>query len=192
MKKALVLSLALIALVTAPAFAAVSLSAKQVESFIASMGSVDTLADEMAKEGKQEALQANMQAMTNEGFLPYTSSIKVLKDKFGGDYEKLGGIVKKHGFSSQEEWAGIGDAVMLSYMALKAEESNPNYAAASAQMTPEMMANLPPETRAQVEQGMKMMNAIKAAPAEHKSVVKPFIPNIEQWINAQTKAAAPQ
>ncbi len=169
------------------AFAAMPLSAKQVESFLGSMKSVDSLTDEMKAAGKQEALQAEMDKRAGVTFTPYVNSVTILKEKYGPEYGKLGDIVKKHGFSSQEEWANVGDAVMLSYMALKAEKE-PGFEKAATELTPEMMAQIPPETRAQVEKTMKMMNAIKAAPAEHKQVVTPFIADIDKWIGEQQAA----
>lgn len=169
----------------APAsFAASALDAKKVEKFVGSISAVNALSATMKEEGKQEALQADMDVLAGDDFRPYTNSVVVLKEKFPGDYAKLGGIVKQHGFSSQDEWAGVGDAVMISYMAIKAEETAPGYDSdMGTELTPEIMAQLPPESRAQVEKTMKMMKALRSAPAENKAAVTPFVASIDKLIN---------
>lgn len=172
---AAVLTLAVI-VAAGPAHAA--LQTKQVENFIASMGPVNDLAEEVN-------FQADPGAHADgDEFAPYATGLKVMKESEAAAYDKLGSIVKKHGFSSQEEWASVGDAIFLAFVAVKAEEANPGFTAAGMQdIPPEMLEKMPPEARAQFETTMKMVRAVGAVPVEDKTLVKPFLPQIERAIS---------
>ncbi len=169
---------------SAAAFAG-ELTSDLAGKFVGSMSDVMTMSEDMRREGKDEVITAAAQPAPGDAvFAPYAKSIAVLKEKFPADYKKLGGLVSKHGFNSAESWATTGDDVMLSYVALKTLESNPQ-AMASLQamdnMTPEMLAMMPPEAKAQMEQAKVMMQMVGAVPPANREAVKPFAGEIENW-----------
>lgn len=175
--KKIVLFLAVIAAVAvaihSPA-AAMSLKAKQVENFIASMGPVNTLTNEIDFQSKADF-------STAKEFSPFSLGLESLKANEASAYKKLGQIVKGHGFSSQEDWASTGDAVMLAFIAVKAEQDNPGLTELQ-EFPPEMLEQMPPETRAQFETTMKMVRAVRAVPPENKTAVTPYLDKIEAAI----------
>jgi hypothetical protein len=123
-------------------------------------------------------------------FSPYTAGIASLKEKFPADYTQLAGIVGKHGFSSAETWAATGNEVVKSYMALKMENLGPAGSAMMQNLSPDMLAKLPPEAREQVERSKKMMDSAAAVPAANKEAMRPYMSEFEGW--AQKAAAEHQ
>lgn len=166
------------------------LSGDQVQRFVASMKEVNVLGEEMEKAGKNEVLRKKMQPMEGEKFAPYTKSSGLLKTEFPDDYKKLGTVVSGHGFSSVEDWAGTADSVMHAYMANKMGEPKKQLEAAKAQMTPEMMAAMPPEAQAQMKQGMQMMEALSQVSQSDRDAVAQYTGQIDEMIKKAESAQA--
>lgn len=74
-------------------------------------------------------------------------------------------IVKSNGFKSLNQWAEVGNGIFGAYMALQFEETDMS---GMEQMTPEMMAQLPPQAQAM----FKMIDATKNVPAEDKELMR--------------------
>ena len=195
--------LAIIALIVPGASiaqAAQSLSPDQVEKFVSSMDDVQVLSDAMKKDGKNEVIGKKIgEPKEGDEFTPYSRAVDVLKTEFPVDYKELGEVVAKHGFKSQEEWATTGDNVMAAYISSKIDpEAEKKMAAAQAQMTPEMVAKMPPEAVARMKQGMAMMATLKKVPAENREAVAAHKEKLEAFMNkemaenkAEAKTAAP-
>ena len=181
--RAILFFVIVLAAFSGPASAAQTLSADQVKQFVEAMPEIMAFSDGMKREGKDAILQtAILPGPGSQDFAPYRHGLVALKEKFPADYGKLGKIVGRHGFPSQENWAETADGVMLSYMAVKMIEDAPNGMAAMEQeMNAEMMASLPPEAKAQMEQLKAMMQAVRSVPAENRDAVRPFVPEIDQW-----------
>lgn len=169
---------ALLLFVCSPAIAADTLQTRDVERFVSSIDDIDQFARDMENEGKDDVLAAEP---IGASFAPYTSSIEPMKNQYPADYQRLGSIVSTHGFSSVEEWASVGDSVMLTYIAMKMERENPEFSEMASQITPEMMAMMPPEAQAQMQQSLMLMDAISDVPASNKQVVGPFMPQLDAW-----------
>jgi hypothetical protein len=197
--------IAAIALVSMTAFsfapvkamaADVALTEALIKQFMATMPDIQAFSTGMEKSGKgaalEEAFKANA-ANAGSNLTPYSAGIASLKEKFPADYAQLAGIVGKHGFSSAESWADTGNEVIKSYMALKMENMGPAATAMMQNMSPDMLAKLPPEARAQVEKSKKMMDEAAAVPAAEKEAMRPHMSEFENWAQkaaAERKTAA--
>lgn len=159
--------------------AAENLTTVQTQHFIDAMSEISTLSEDMRKSGHDKEIEKEIQAQAGDGtFSPLMKGMPIMHEKFPADYQALTGIVTKHGFSSPEDWASVGDRVMLSYMSIK-NDANPQMAAVVNQMTPEQMKAMPPEAQAQFQQARLMIKAASAVPAADKDTVRPFVTAIE-------------
>src|SRR5690606_14835829 len=113
--------------------------------------------DEDVTEG---VLGADLIPQSGEPLQPYTRSLEYLRDEQGEAYEAMGDIVEEHGFESLEQWAGIGDRVMVAWLALQMEGNE------VGAITPEMLDQVPPQMRPQIERMLAMMEAVSNAPPE--------------------------
>lgn len=165
-----------------PAFAG-KLTADQVKNFVSAIPEVEVFANDMRATGKDKELEKAAEPKPgDDSFTPYQKSIVLMKEKFPEDYSRLGNIVTRHGFASQESWASAGDDVMLAYMAIKMGDQGRKSMEAIAAMPEEAKASLSPEARAQMEQAVHMMEIIGSVPAENKTALEPHLASIDQWL----------
>lgn len=108
--------------------------------------------------------------------------IEIMQEKLSSDFSKLGDIVKRHDFKSQEEWAKTGDSLMLAYMAIKIDQENPNELKQLCDIPEENKAKMPEATTAQLEQSIRMMEIFTSAPKEDREAVKPHMNEITAWL----------
>lgn len=165
-----------------------------VRNFVKALPDVENFSETLRKEGKDKALSTATQPVPGEkDYRPYSKGVTLMKEKFPEEYKELGAIITRHGFSSQENWAEVSDNVMLAYMALKIEDQNPKALEQMRNIPKETKKQMPPETLAQIEQSLALMEIFSAAPAENKAVVKPHIGEINAWLDrsaAEEKKAA--
>ncbi len=164
-----------------PAHAGNALSTTLIESFLASMPDVESLAQTMKDEGKNDVLKQRMTADLSEKFNPYSLGVSALKAEFPSDYEKLGTIVGSHGFSSAENWANTADMIMQAYVALKADAAGmmQKMEEAKAQIPPELLAQMPPDAKAEMDRSFKMAENLSKTPKENVAAVSPYMQQIE-------------
>lgn len=174
----LALFTALIVLFPALNTNAAALTAKAAESFVASMDDVNTLAKRMEDEGKTKMFDVKNEPVPGEKFKPYSTSLPVLKSEYPAEYKELENIVQKHGFKSPETWAETGDEVMMAYAASKV---NIPAAAQMPQLSPEMIAQMPPDAQAAMKQGLAAMETMRDVPQAHKDIIAPLTPKIDAW-----------
>ena len=176
-----------------------ALNADNIQRFLQSMDDVERLGEKYgakekaAKEMKnaQKKYEAMAQARMTQGpskqyleraTAPLSSGIPGMHES--GGFDEILAAVRRHGFSSVEQWAGIGDKAIRAYAATKIEEQVPEI---DKQMK-EMKANLaksglPAE---QQEAMMKMMGAgstimksLDDVSAADKKAIRPFISQFE-------------
>lgn len=172
-----------LALFAAPASAKEKLSGDNVSKFIKALPDIEVFSDDLKKTGKDKQLDVALKPTPGDkSYSPYAKGIEIMKDKLPADYKNLGGIVEKHGFNSQEEWANTGDSVMLAYMATKIEQENPDALKQLREIPEESKAKMSPETKAQLDQSILMMEIFTSAPAQDKEAVKPYLAQIDSWL----------
>ena len=166
----------------APAFAE-KLSTDNVSKFVKALPDVEIFSEGLHKEGKDKELNVALQPKLGEkSYAPYLMGIEIMKEKLPSDYAKLGDIVKKHDFKSQEEWANTGDGVMLAYMAIKIDQENPNALKQLRDIPEATKAKMPEAQKAQLNQSIRMMEIFTSAPKEDREAVKPHMNEISAWL----------
>lgn len=186
MFKVFALMAAAMTIFSAQAFAA--LSNDEVTKFIAATPDIETFAQDMKKEGRN--MEEEVMKDSKGKFEPYAQSVDLLKTKYKDDYKKMGDLVKKHGFTSAEEWANVGDRVMHAYMAIKIEEKNPEALKDIPALTDDMKKSMPPETLKMVERQIQVRQTIAAVPKEDKDAVKTQVASLDEWIKRSEEQAA--
>lgn len=156
---------------------AAPLTEDQVQSFIDSMRDTEKLDEEYP--ALEDELEADDQDMTR----PISSSMGVL-DKYPEVRGRLEEIVEEHGFDDIEQWASVGDRVIVSMMAISVEQMPPE----QRQMI-ESMANpdIDPDAHEAVQQGMSemaknmrdMLAAADTASREDMEAVRPYIGQLQ-------------
>lgn len=175
-------------LLTANAFAGdKSITADEAQRFVDSLPALDALGDTLEAEGKMDELEINATPVAGEEFKPYSQAVVGLKEKYPGDYAKLNDAVKPHGFSA-DEWGGVGDRVIVAYLALKMAEENPGAMAQMQAMDKSMLDQMPPEIKAQFQQAMAMMQTIENASPEDKAAVETVKDQLDEYMEEQSQS----
>ncbi|WP_375201953.1 hypothetical protein [Hyphococcus sp.] len=161
-----------------------ALTADTAKRFVASLPSVETLAESLEAEGRVEEMRFDTEPKAGEEFKPYSKAVMALKAKYPSDYGKLSSAVKPHGFTA-EEWGVAGDKVMIAYMALKMDKEDPGAMAQMEAMDPAMLEMMPPEMKAQMERVKAMMATIAAASPEDKKAVAEVEDELDAYMDEQ-------
>ncbi len=169
------------AFAVAPALAAGPLTEDEVQRFVKTLAPVHEMGARLEKNGTLERF-ADREPLIGKEFSPYSTAVANLKAKAPAEHQVLAGIIRPHGFST-DEWGAVGDRVMTAYMALRMEEENPNAMKQMNGVDPSMLAQMPPAMRSQMERVMAMMETVGKTPAADKAAVKPMMKAIEAEID---------
>lgn len=173
-------------LVAPGAFASETLTADQVGRFLATVDEVEAFGAELEAAGKTDALAVDMQPTGGEPFKPYENGVAAMKAHYPEEHARLGGIVSKHGFST-DSWARVGDRVMIAYFAEMVAQEDPASIAESRRMMeamdPQTLQMMPPEVRAQIDAGLAMMRMVDEAPEADRAAVRPHIATLNSAFN---------
>lgn len=96
-------------------------------------------------------------------------------------YNDIENVIKRHGFSSVEQWARTGDQVFQAWFALEMEEQGPaaqqemQRALAEIDNNPHMTEDQKAQMRAMMGTAMNTMSAAKDVPDDAKRAVRPFV-----------------
>lgn len=96
-------------------------------------------------------------------------------------YKDIEKVIKRHGFSSVEQWARTGDQVFQAWVALEMEEQGPaaqqemQQALAEIDNNPHMTEEQKVQMRAMMGTAMSTMNAARDVPDDTKRAVRPFM-----------------
>ncbi len=184
MRTALLRFTSLCLLVLALGFAgtgqAAALTADDIDRFIESLPDAIELGEEFEAQGLGEALMAETLVDESGAFTPYTSGLTVLKTESASAYSRVEELAAKHDFRSAEDWAAVGDRVVLAYMAVRMP---PEAFEMMAQITPDMRANLPPQMQEQMANAMAMSKAIKAVPEADTAMIMPFADRLDEVLS---------
>lgn len=139
--------------------------------------------EQMTSQGGAAGMAAPSKEQLERATSPLTTSLPGMRASKG--YAEMVALVKRHGFSSVEEWATIGDRSIRAYAALQMETETPKV----KEQMEEMRANLAKSgmPAAQQEAMLKMMNSsaevlntFADVPAADKQAIKPFAAQFEQ------------
>ncbi|MBW2726593.1 MAG: hypothetical protein JRE71_19605 [Deltaproteobacteria bacterium] len=185
----------------AAAESAAPLTQENVQRFLQSMPDVEKLGEKYAdgeRGGTLDILAARNQMASTRGAsnmapptkeqleiaaAPLTASLAGMRASAG--YDEMVATVKRHGFSSVEEWATIGDRSIRAYAALQMDAEAPNIEAQMKEMRENLAKSGMPAQ--QQEAMLKMMsssaevlNTFADVPAADKKAIAPFAAQFEQ------------
>lgn len=212
---ALALSLALAAAgTTALAADDVALTSDRVDRFLDSLPDVEVLgqkygdaSEKMSKQKKNKRMNphgaAGMAGMAPGGDFshmmpseaqmeraasPFTSNLEEIRASEG--YGDMVSTVKKHGFSSVEEWAAVGDRAMRAFASLQMADEIPELDAQMEDMRKQLAQSGMP--KAQQEQMLKMMDTgrvqmkkFQDVPQADLNAVRPHLKRFEELGQSQ-------
>lgn len=149
-------------------------------SWVGSRYVVVPIADEMRAEGLQTFLEARHDAMLNMGMPLYVSNVKILEEEHPEYYAKLTKAVteyKREGynyfyFSSAEDWAKIGDRVMLAHFSYNSSSSLSGFDDMSKQFTPQMLEKMPAKGRQKIQNMLGMLKTLQNVSEYDRQVAK--------------------
>ncbi|WP_425410354.1 hypothetical protein [Hyphococcus sp.] len=162
------------------------LTEDQAKRFVETLEAVEELGKEFETEGKMEEFRLATTPVAGEAFKPYSGAVASLKENHPGDHARLEKAVKPHGFSA-DEWAGVGDRIMVAYLAVKMEEENPQAMAQMASMDKSMLDMMPPDMQAQMAQALAMVETIKNATPEDKAAVASVREDLDAYMEKQAQ-----
>jgi hypothetical protein len=146
---------------TATVVNAASLTQSDVDEYIKSMHQLKNSDDQQIKN-----LEASLKNNTNlkfdtdkNGKIAIVSQI--LEQLDAPQVAVLSRVVSKANFSNISDWAAVADKVTAAMMAVETSKEEPMD---MSEMTPEMIASLPPAMQEQMKGAIRMMNAVKNVP----------------------------
>ncbi len=162
----------LFAVLAIAAQAAEPLTGSRIQAFLASFTELKAFAEQ-----RQIHFDGERDKRHRDGsFQPFTRGLDRLRA--AGAYSQATGIVRRHGFTSMESWAGIADRVLRAYLALSMQAQQPRMAAGMADAQA-MIMNSPHLTPEQKSQALASLGASRrnlqqmqeADPADKAAVV---------------------
>ncbi|WP_411819351.1 hypothetical protein ABFZ85_10725 [Hyphococcus formosus] len=184
--KKLLISIGVFVFAITNAFAGDALTEDQAKRFVESLDSVNGFGDELEASGKTDRLAIDTQPKAGEKFMPYTKAISALKTNYPADYGRFAQLIKPHGFNA-DEWSGVGDRVMIAYLALHMQQEDPQAMAMLKQMDRSMLDNLPPELKSQMEASLVLVEAVQNAPQADMKVVSTVKAELDAYMEKQQK-----
>lgn len=160
-----------------------ALTPEKIEAFLASYEDLGPYKYTMVLDDGTNEYQTRYDKANGERFGLYSNLIPLMKEQSQERYDAVGEIVKKHGFSSPEDWAATGDFIYLAYSLVNPEGLDHNGRGEVEEMEPETLALMPEnvreymqlennKTRVYVEAAGKISNSDKEA-------VKPYMQRLE-------------
>lgn len=110
--------------------------------------------------------------------------------KASGYYKEYSNLLKKHGFSSVEQWADISNRIFAATMSAQMEQQNPGIKAQmQASMEQLNAANLPPEQQKMMMQMMQQtqaaFRAMEKVPAADTAIITKHLPALRKILNIE-------
>lgn len=150
-----------------------TLSVDEAKRFAQSIPDATALGEALRKEIGEKVFDD--EGFEGDEFRPYSGSLMKLKTANLQAYKRVSAMAKTHGFADAANWASVGDRTMKAYIALKMP---PGVAQMASSLSPQMLAMMPEETKAQYAKSQKLMKVLsevsdadKAAVAEVSSVI---------------------
>lgn len=153
-------------------------------SFIDSLQEVNEYAENLPAQVRESALNSASMPEAGQPFTPYSGAVAQVKESHGDVYDDMEDIVEDYGFDSLEDWGTTGDRVTVAYMAMQMEGNE------MAQITPEMLQQVPEQMRPEMERMLALMETVRNAPAADVATVRPLAPRLEAFVNEAANAAA--
>ncbi|MEL6362163.1 MAG: hypothetical protein AAFR21_13880 [Pseudomonadota bacterium] len=163
-----------------------ALTTADAKKFTASLPAATELGEGFKEKGVDLFNSTEPKLAADGTFKPYSTLLLEMKDAHPAEYRQVNAMAKSAKFSNAVEWASVGDRVMLAYIA---DKMPPNAGAMMSAMTPEMMAMMPPETRAKLETSKAVMSAVDNVPQADKDALEPVMADLDAALMAAGQSA---
>lgn len=182
------LALGVLCMSIAPAFAGAIhvLQGDETKRFVASLGDVQDFSNKMQAAGKNDFGQVSFTNMAGQPFDLYSRHSTEFQSRYPAEYKEFEGLVAKYGFSSASEWSAVADSVMSAFL-VQDPKMQVAFQQIEQQMPPEILSKMPEQTRKQMEAGMAMVKTLKQVPQDNITAVKPFAPQIKEFVDGINK-----
>lgn len=167
---------------TADAQSSRPIKAKDVKGFISSYAEVVAFGEKHDIDPDSDKKNPSARDMSKM----YQRAVDKIRAKGGGLYRQFTGIVRKHGFSSPNQWADVSGRIVRAYMAIRmgahSEQMKAQMAASIQQI--QSNPNIPPDQKQQMLQQMQassqmMQSFAKADPADKKAL-QPYLAQLDK------------
>ncbi|PCK00339.1 MAG: hypothetical protein COA45_00730 [Zetaproteobacteria bacterium] len=167
------------------------LKKSQVAAFIGSQKVLHSLSDEMKAAGVETFFKYDPKLIMKKKMPIFAGNISRLKKNTPAYYDRLTGIVTGYShntgvnnnpvyrFENAEDWAKIGDRIMLAYFTEHSTASRTGYDDLMSALPPGMMKMLNPEDRAKVEEQLGLLSSAQNVPEADKKLVDTFYDEID-------------
>jgi len=152
--------------------------------FVETLEPTMALGDELEASGGGEALKIKNNPKKGEPFKPYSSAVDAMKKELPNAHKKLDKIVNAQGFTA-ESWGNAGDRVIAAYIAHKMDVESPGAIAQMRAMDPSLLAQMPPNIRAQFESSLAMVEAIENVSDADKKAILPSLAALEAFMDKE-------
>lgn len=161
-----------------------ALTDAQIRGFIASMPELEALGEkypDLAEDDDDDEDDDDVDFAK-----PISSGIADLRGHAA--YRDLTQLVKRHGFSSPEQWGQVGDRVILAFLAASMDEgvgsSRAQMAEAFKQIdeNPSMTAEQKAEMKQMLSGGMSFMHSIDQVPAADIKAIRPHMAELQGMV----------
>ena len=159
-----------------------TLTTELARGFVNSLPEVNSYSETLDDEISEMSFQDAMMPRAGEPFAPYSRAMEFVRNNHVGVHQDMTELVTGFGFASAEEWATTGDRVVSAYMATQISPADMQQ---MEQFTPEMLDQMPAQMRPQIEVMLAMVETIRNIPEADIEVVRPLVPQMEQFMNMQ-------
>ena len=162
------------------------LKREQITAFIGSYDVLESLSEEMKAANVKSFFKHDPQLMAKKNLPIYTENIHVMQEETPQYYDRLVGIVTSYShdsgensdpvyrFSSAQDWARIGDRIMIAYFTDNSTASRTAYDDLMAAMPPGMLDMLKGDDKVKVQQQLEALRSAQNVPEGDKKLVDSF------------------
>ncbi|MGH1404542.1 MAG: hypothetical protein ACRBDL_09880 [Alphaproteobacteria bacterium] len=152
------------------------LTDNDVRSFLGSQKVLEPLAAEMEQNGVEDFFKPRLH-MVEKNMPLYVNNVEDLKKNHPAYYKRMTEIVstysyddKRH-FPTAEAWAKNADRVMMTHFAATSTATKTGHKDMAKRISPQMLAMLPAESRAQFQSTLDFMKSLQDVTKEDKETV---------------------
>lgn len=168
------------------------LKRSEVAAFIGTQKVLHSLSEEMKAAGVDSFFKYDPKLIVKKNMPIFVENIRIMQEATPAYYDRLTAIVTGYShntgvnndpvyrFSSAQDWAEIGDRVMLAHSSENSTATRTGYDDITAAIPPELLKMLKPEDRAKVEANLGLLRSAQDVPEADKKLVESFEVELKQ------------
>ncbi|PCI56930.1 MAG: hypothetical protein COB36_01275 [Alphaproteobacteria bacterium] len=162
------------------------LKKSEVAAFIGSQKVLHSLSEEMKAAGVVSFFKYDPKLIAQKNMPIFVENVRIMQKDTPAYYDRLTVIVTGYShnptventpvyrFTSAEDWASIGDRVMLAHFTENSTATQTGYDDLISALPPGMLDKLDPERRAIVEKNLDLLRSAQNVPEADKKLVESF------------------